>query len=249
MRQTLSASLLLALLVPATGTAGIVIVNHDEWTLSNLGVNAAQFGANIANYFAGGPGGNFLIYSNDTFGLANSTLINAITSAGHTVTVNTGITFDLPTLSAYTGIFLGGYVGSYSAAVLTDYVNNGGNVYLAGGTGSIAFEDSVWDPFLANFGFNFGFSYNGIAGTFAPTTSHPIFAGVPSLLYNNGNTVLLTGSTLDARLIAVHPVTGDGLIGIYERTGEGGGGGEIPEPSTLALVGAGLLAAGLLRRR
>lgn len=239
----------LGLFVPATGTAGIVIVNHDEGTLSNLGVNAAQFGANIANYFAGGPGGNFLIYSNNAFRLANSTLITAITSAGHTVTVDPGITFDLPTLSGYTGVFLGGYVGPYSAAVLTDYVNNGGNVYLAGGTGSIAFEDSVLDPFLANFGFNCGFSYNGIFGKFAPTTSQPIFAGVPSLLYNNGNTVLLTGSTPDARLIAVHPVTGDGLIGIYERTGGGGGGGEIPEPSTLALVGAGFLAAGLLRRR
>lgn len=103
--------------------------------------------------------------------------------------------------------------------MLTDCVNNGGNVHLAGGTGSIAFEDSVWDMFLANFGFDFGFSYNGISGTFAPSTSHPIFAGVPSLLYNIGNTVLLTGSTPNARLIAVHPVTGDGLIGIYERTG------------------------------
>lgn len=185
--RTLPAILLLALLAPATGTAGIVIVNHDEWTLSDWGVNAAQFGANIANYFAGGPGGNFLIYSNDTFGLANSTLINAITSAGHTVTVNTGITFDLPTLSGYTGIFLGGYIGSYSAAVLTAYVNNGGNVYLAGGTGLIAFEHSVWDSFLANFGFDFGPSYNGISGTFAPTTSHPVFAGVPTLLYDNGN--------------------------------------------------------------
>lgn len=62
-------------------------------------MNAAQFGANIANYFAGGAGGNFLIYSTDTFGLANSTLINAITSAGHAVTVDPAIPFDLPTLS------------------------------------------------------------------------------------------------------------------------------------------------------
>jgi hypothetical protein len=224
-----------------------VIVNHDEWTLSSSGVNAAQFGANIANYFAGGPGGNFLIYSDNTFALVNSTLINAITSAGHTVTVNTAIPFDLPTLSAYTGIFLGGYVGSYNATVLTNYVNNGGNVYLAGGTGMIANEDTVWDSFLANFGFEYGASYNNILGAFAPTTGHPLFAGVPSLFYYYGNTVILTGSTPYAQLIAVHPSSGAGLIGIYESPR--GGGGEIPEPSTLALVGAGLLAAGLLRRR
>jgi len=174
LRRTLSAFLLLAFLVPAASDAGIVIVNHDEWTLCSSGVNAAQFGANIANYFAGGPGGNFLIYANN-FGLNNSMLINAITSAGHSVTVNPGITFDLPALSAYTGVFLGGYTGSYNATVLTNYVNNGGAVYLAGGTGAVSGEDTVWDSFLANFGFDFGTSCNGINGTFAPSTPHGFF--------------------------------------------------------------------------
>lgn len=237
---------LLSVLVSAPASGGVVIVNHDEWTLSSFGVNAAQFGANIANYFAGGSGGNFLIYSTN-FGLDNSTLINAITSAGHTVTVNTGITFDLPTLSAYTGIFLGGYLGSYNATVLTNYVNNGGKVYLAGGTGSLVNEDTVWDSFLGNFGFDFGTSYNGISGTIAPSPGHPIFAGIGGLLYDNGNTVILTGSTPNAQLIAVQPGTGAGLIGIYE--GDPQPGGEIPEPSTLTLLGLGLLAGGWLRRR
>jgi hypothetical protein len=231
-----------ALMLVAPVQAGIVIVNHDEWTLAT-GTYAAQFGANIANYFAGGPGGNFLIYSNN-FGLNNSTLINAITGAGHTVTANTGVTFDLPTLSAYTGIFLGGYVGGFNASVLTSYVNNGGNVYLAGGTGAIVGEDSVWDAFLNNFGFEFGPSYNGIGGNFVPSTSHPVFAGVASLYYDNGNTVILTGGNPNAQLIAVHP-NGAGLVGIYEA----GGVGEIPEPSTLALIGAGLLFGFLRLRR
>lgn len=236
--------LLVSILLSAPGFGGVVIVNHDEWTLSDYGVNAGQFGANIANYFAGGPGGNFLIYSTN-FGLNNSTLINAITSAGHTVTVNPGITFDLPTLSAYTGIFLGGYTGSYNATVLTNYVNNGGKVYLAGGTG-IGSEDTVWDSFLGNFGFDFGTSYNGISGTYAPLTPHPIFAGISSLYYDNGNTVILTGSTPYAQLIAVQPGSGAGLIGIYD---DGQSGGEIPEPSTLGLLGVGLVVAGWLRRR
>lgn len=246
MRLTVLTFLSIAFLFPAAGTAGVVIVNHDEWTLSGSGVSAAQFGANIANYFAGGPGGNFLIYSDNTFALANSTLTNAITSAGHTVTVDTGVTFDLPTLSAYTGIFLGGYIGSYNATVLTSYVNNGGSVYLAGGTGGIGNEDTVWDPFLANFGFDFGTSYNAIIGAFAPTTNHPVFAGVSSLFYYYGNTVILTGSTPYAQLIAIEPSTGAGMIGIYDDRQLGG---EIPEPSTWPLLGLGLLAAGWLRRK
>ena len=53
-----------ALMFAAPVQAGIVIVNHDEWTLSSSAVNGPSFGVNIANYFAGGSGGSFLIYSN-----------------------------------------------------------------------------------------------------------------------------------------------------------------------------------------
>lgn len=232
--------LLLSVLLSAPDFGGVVIVNHDEWTLTQNGANAAQFGANIANYFAGGSGENLLICTTNP-GLNNSTLINAITAAGHTATADTGITFSLPTLSAYTGIFMGGELGWHNATVLTDYVNNGGNVYLAGGTGSIYGEDTLWDPFLGNFGFDFGTSCNGIAGTFAPSSSHPIFAGIGGLYYNNGNTVILTGSTPYAHLIAVQPGTGAGLIGIYDVDWQPGG--EIPEPSTLTLLGSGFWRA------
>lgn len=172
-----------ALLWGAPVQAGVVIVNHDEWPLSSSGVNGAAFGVNIANYFAGGPGGNFLIYSQG-FGLNDSALISAISAAGHTVTVDTGVTFDLPTLSAHAGIFLGGYIGGYDAGVLTNYVNNGGNVYLAGGTGLMSDEDSVWDPFLNNFGFEFGPSYNTILGSYPTSGSHPVLSGIPELFYD-----------------------------------------------------------------
>lgn len=231
------AALAAALMLPAS--AGIVIVNHDEWTMSDGRPNAGLFAANVANYFAGTPGGNFLIYSHN-FGLDNATVINAVTAAGHTITANTAVTFDLPTLSAYTGIFLGGYLGNFDAAVLTNYVNNGGRVYLAGGTGSIANEDSVWDPFLNNFGFEFGSSYNGIIGTFAPASGHPIFNSISSLYYNNGNTVILTGGNPAAQILESY--NEQGLIGIYEQT-------PIPEPATFGLAGLALLSGALLVRR
>lgn len=244
MRHAAVACLILAILLPAAATAGIVIVNHDEWPLSDYNPYASQLAVNIANYFAGGPGGNFLIYSNN-FGLYNGTLFSALSSAGHSYTASVSVPFDLPTLSAFTGVFLGGYLGSYDPAVLRDYVNAGGNVYLAAGTAAIANEDTVWDSFLASFGFEFGPSYNYIAGPIAPSSPHPIFAGVPDILYVYGNTVILTGSTSLARLIAVDPETGAGLIGIYEGQPEAA----IPEPSAAPLLALGLLAVLRLRRR
>ena len=140
--------------------------------------------------------------------------------------------------------FWGGAPYGYDPDVLTQYVNNGGNVYLAGGTGNYM-DDYYFNLFLANFGFRYAPPYNTIGGAFAPSTSHPVFAGIPELFYLNGNTVLLTGSSPHARLIAVHPETGEGMIGIYEVRELG----EIPEPATAALAGLGLLAAAWLRRR
>jgi hypothetical protein len=56
-----------------------------------------------------------------------------MTSAGHSWTVSTAVTFDLPTLLQYEGVFLAG--NAVDNQVLINYVNNGGNIYLAGGTG------------------------------------------------------------------------------------------------------------------
>jgi hypothetical protein len=51
------------------GADGLIVVNHDEWTLSNTGfgnnlANTTRFVQNLANFFTGGqPGGRFLAYS------------------------------------------------------------------------------------------------------------------------------------------------------------------------------------------
>lgn len=221
--------------------AGKIVVNHDEWTMSDGQPNAGLLAANIANWFSPGGPGAFLVYTTN-FGLNNATFTGALTGSGHSVTVNTGVPFNLPTLAAFDGVFLGGYLGSYDASVLTSYVNGGGNVYLMGGTAGVASEDTVWDGFLNNFGFDFGTSWNGIGGTLAVTSVHPIFAGIGSLYYNNGNTVNLFGANPYAAIVESY--NGAGLIGVYDAPSSA-----VPEPATLGLAIAGLLAAGLVSRR
>ncbi len=128
--------LIAALLLGLSAHAGKIVVNNDEWTLSNSGWSAPNdpgiFATNVATWFTGGGTGSFLAYSTN-FGLTGSALNSAITTAGHTWTVSTAVTFDLPTLLGYDGVFLMGNAADNS--VLTQYVNAGGNVYLGAGTG------------------------------------------------------------------------------------------------------------------
>ena len=93
----------LALGVASSNASAVIIMSHDEWQLSTTGFanaspGAAQtFAQNIASYFTGGGTGSFYAYSTN-FGLANASLSNAMTSAGHSWGSGTGISFDLPTL-------------------------------------------------------------------------------------------------------------------------------------------------------
>lgn len=136
----LATCLLLMALMPGVATAaggpGRIVVNHDEWTLSDFGfsqspVGATQFALNVASWFTGGGNGHFLVYSNN-FGLTQASVLNTLNGAGHTVTVSTVVPFTVANLLNYDGVFLGGVAANNS--VLIDYVQAGGNVYLAGGT-------------------------------------------------------------------------------------------------------------------
>ena len=177
--------------------AGKIVVNHDEWTTSNTGFasapDAAIFVDNVAKFFTGGGTGSFHAYSTN-FSLTQNLLANAMTNAGHTFTVGTGITFDVPTLLTYNGIFVAGTTApGLSTAVLTSYVQAGGNVYLAGGTGNggAAAEAAFWNNFLNNFGLGFSSPYNGVGpGNLAITSGHQIFNNVTTLYHNNGNPVV-----------------------------------------------------------
>lgn len=235
--------------IASAASAGKIVLANDEWTLSETGFSnpvddPGIFATNVAAWFAGGSSGSFLAYSNN-FGFTGASLANAMAGAGYSWTVSTAGTFDLPTLSGYDGVFLGGFAADNS--VLIDYVNAGGNVYLAGGTarlGSAAAEAAAWNTFLNNFGLGFDAPYNNVMGSIAVSSGHPIFNGVDSLYQNNGNNTLDLFA-LDPNNEVLVSLNGNGLYAIYESAAA-----QVPEAATLLLLGAGLACvAGIGRKK
>jgi hypothetical protein len=225
--------------------AGKIVLSNDEWELTQTGFSqssdAGLFAANVANWFTGGSTGNFLAYSTN-FGLTGSSLASVMTSEGHAWTVTTGVTFDQATLSTYDGVFLAGNAADNS--VLTDYVNNGGNVYLAGGTGwgGAYAEANRWNAFLNAFGLGFGAPYNLVIGNIPISSTHEIFNGVSSLYQNNGNSAIDINLTDPSSQLLVS-YAGCGLYAIYDDTTA------VPEPSPLLLLMSGLFGVILARRK
>jgi hypothetical protein len=225
--------------------AGKIVLSNDEWEFTDYGFSqssdAGLFAANVASWFTGGSTGNFLAYSTN-FGLTGSSLASVMTSEGHAWTVTTGVTFDLATLSTYDGVFLAGNAADNS--VLTDYVNNGGNVYLAGGTGwgGAYAEANRWNAFLNAFGLGFGAPYNLVIGNIPISSTHEIFNGVSSLYQNNGNSAIDINLTDPSSQLLVS-YAGSGLYAIYDDTTA------VPEPSPLLLLMSGLFGVILARRK
>lgn len=249
MRSLLRAVLTAALactLAPAA-FAGRIVVNHDEWTLSNSGAtlagaaNVATFVGNLASFMnIDGGGCNYLVYSSN-FGLTQSAFTGGMAAAGCSVTTYTGaFNTGAGTLAGYDGVFLALNPSSYDLAALTAYINGGGSAYIAAGTGAggAAAEAAVWNPFLNLFGLNLGSSYNGCCGVDPMQVSHAIETGVSQLYYNNGNSVSLVGANPNAQVIEFSN-TGLGLIGVYDDIVITG----VPEPASWALA---LLALGAL---
>lgn len=115
--------------------------------------------------------------------------VDALTSAGHSYVVDTGIEFTLQNLLAFDGIFLGEQ--QVDTGVLIEYVEAGGNIYLMGGTSvDAAAEAAAWAPFLNHFGLAFSTTGNGIGGNISIDSDHPLFAGVEQLFQDGGQSVI-----------------------------------------------------------
>ncbi len=200
---------------PTHATGKIVVVN-DDWVLSNTGFAApndpGKFATNVAAWFTGGRPGKFRAYS-DHFGLNGSSLASAMTSAGHTWTTGTaGFTFDLTTLQKYDGIFL--LVAPADDEVLIDYVESGGNVYLAY-SGDPSHLDEQYNTFVNHFGLGLGVINNGLAGNVAISSPHPIFASVDSLYNVNGSDILDLAPADPGQTVVVSQ-NGHGLYAVYD---------------------------------
>lgn len=239
LRAALPGAILAGALSVAAASAGRIVLANDEWTLSNrgyLGVNdPGPFALNIAAWFCGREtGGNFLVYSS-VFGLTESSLRETMTGAGHAWTVPPwavpmNFPFDLPTLLQYDGVFLAGNAANNQ--VLIDYVNQGGNVYLAGGTGlgPQNAEALRWNTFLNAFGPEFSTRENADMGDIAVNSPHPIFANVDHLYQNNGNDTLVLSEDDPNTQVLVYD-GGCALYAVYDP---------VPEPTAFFLLVVGL---------
>lgn len=239
--------LAIALLPSAPVIAGRIVVNHDEWTLSDTGraqAGAASFDNFVGNLAAymniNGGACNFLVYSSN-FGLTQAGFQTAMTGAGCALTNYAGpFNAGVGLLSNYDGIFLALNPTTYDPAALASYVNAGGSAYIAAGTGALgaAGEAAHWNQFLNGFGLVLGSPYNGCCGIDTVTQSHIIEAGVTQLYSDNGNTVSLNGGDPNAQIIEFSN-QGLGLIGVYDNVRAG----NAPVPATIAclLLGLGLM--------
>ena len=128
----------------------------------------------------------------------------------------------------------------------------GGNAYIGAGTGSLGAvaEAAGWNQVLAQSGLEFEGTYNGVSGNVAPIGPHPLLAGVSSLFFANGNTVIDLAPADDSGEI-LFSLNGQGMLalGSFGTLPPPSEFSPVPEPAAVALFGFGLLVLGIARRR
>ena len=214
--QLRSLLLLLPLSVPLSAQTGRVIVSHDDWPLRPNGfgtlTDAPRFAENLARWFAPEGSGSFLAYSTD-ISLTHTLLANTLTAAGHQWTVDSALPFDLPTLAGFDALFLTGNAGSgFDTQVAIDYVQAGGDVYVALGT---VFGDDKYAPLLHAFGLDMASDFNALDAILEPASPHPIFHGVDALWHRTGRSIL-DGQPGDCTGVVLESLGADGLFATHQ---------------------------------
>jgi hypothetical protein len=233
--------------------AGKIIVAHDEWTLSN-GVfgaatsDAAKFTVNVASFFMDGSHGDFLVYENDYLygyktdqGAFNTSFVSTMTAAGHTVTREsaTATTLTLARLRTFDGVFVCGR--NLDQTALIQYVLEGGNVYLAGGTGTVN-EATAYNTFLNYFGLQFSSTYNTLNESYRFYQYHPAMGGWIKLYHRDGSSISdIQPAEPQQYVLATR--SGHGIYAVYDcdegLDGMGSGTGACPGEGSGSGTGSG----------
>ena len=173
--------------------AGTIIVNGDEWALSNPGFfnapedSVERFVSNLVSEF--GP--RIHAYST-SFAYTQSDLAAAMTRAGAEFSTGMDLRFSLPDLLEFDALMLGSDLpDAGQLKVLHAYVAAGGSLYISAGTGaagSTAEEAESWNGFLKAYGLELAPSFSGFFGLM-PMRGDRIFDGVEALYIGNPNPV------------------------------------------------------------
>lgn len=217
----------LAARVSSGERTGRIFLCHDEWLLSDTGFaqspeNSARFVDNLTQWFleqSGKRTGSFHALSSD-FSLNQARLAETMIGLGHTWTTG-ALQPDIGALARYDGIFLVGRIpwsieDAGTALLLTNYVRQGGNLYVAAGTATHASEVEAWNAALSPFGLGFAVEYNGTPQEVYPIDSvHPVLSGVTGLYHLLGNSIIDLNPDDPAGQILVES-NGSGFYAAYD---------------------------------
>jgi hypothetical protein len=262
----LAAMLVLQASLAPPAQAGRIVLNNNEWTLSDQGYelagtsNADAFVRNVTGFLDrdGTSGGKVLIYSGSA-SLTGSRLFNSLSSAGYDPVTSTAQALDETTLARYDAIFLNGEGFAAYDRVLTEYLKAGGGVYVAAAALSDSDGADAWNRLIADSGLALEASYELSSGEIAQASS-PLFDGVERLYFGPSDALgREKNSTPEAGIrVSFTSDFGPGAIGIYAAPsvlpltpdgaavnppGDSPSAGEIPAPNHVPLPGTALLLA------